>query len=109
MRVKRAGLASLPERVLRRAQVWECCQRRTAPSLLTRRIDGAPGRERPILSDGASCMSLASRRDEAGTGAGGGAGPRDETCAVREGDDEGEACSWRRISRAVARRAKVSC
>lgn len=35
-----------------------------------------------VLSDGASCMSLASRRDEAGTGAGGGVGPRGETCAT---------------------------
>lgn len=35
-----------------------------------------------VLSDGASCMSLASRRDEAGTGAGGGDGPRGETCTT---------------------------
>jgi hypothetical protein len=84
-------LASLPERVLRRARVDECCQRKTAQSLLTRRVDGAP----VWVRDDASCMSLASRRDEAGVGVGG------SWAAVRNvRDDDGQA--WR-ISRAVAR------
>ena len=41
-----------------------------------------PWKNERVLSDGASCMSLASRRDEAGTGAGGGVGPRGETCTT---------------------------
>ena len=76
----------------RRARGWECCQRRTARCLLTRRVDGAPVQR----CDDASWRSLASRRDEAGVGVGVGVGPRRETCAL----DEGQA--WR-ISRAVAR------
>jgi hypothetical protein len=91
MRVKRAGLASLPERHLRRARVDECCQRRTAQSLLTGRVDDAP----VCVSDGASCMSLASRRDEAGVGVGG-----SWAAARNVRVDKGQA--WR-ISRAVAR------
>jgi len=79
----------------RRARGWECCQRRTARCLLTRRVDGAPVQR----CDDASWRSLASRRDEAGVGVGVGGWAAARNVRVDVVGSEGEA--WR-ISRAVA-------
>lgn len=72
------GLASLPEDEDGDEHGSTSVASAGGASLLTRSIDSAPGRR----SGGASrkcCMSLASRRDEAGVAE---VGPRCETCAV---------------------------